>query len=244
VTRRVRSDTCFRLDVAELRRMIDQRWFSGMLTYTYGVGEHPHRFQRIGDGERGVLRLEYDTTFHGHQSIFWRYVVQPASHRLLWECPNQQCRRRVRVLFRPRGGAYFLCRHCWHIAYASQYESASDRVWRRFDRAQAMLNAAPSPAQLTRADGLIRSALATVNAETARAHGVLEAMQAEDERPPRRPGRPSKRAQREAERAARAAARAARAKRPPGRPRTHRAYQRRTPAVLSPVLPGVLQGST
>ncbi len=241
MTRRVRSDACFRLDVAELRRMIDQGWFSGEITYTHGIGKHPHAYQRIGDGERGVLGLEYDTLYHGHQSMAARYALPPASHRLLWECPNQECRRMVRVLYRPHGGAYFLCRHCWHIGYASQYESASDRVWRRFDRAQAMLNAAPSPAQLVRADGLIRSALAAVNAETDRAHALIEAMQAEDARSPRRPGRPSQREAREAERAARAAARPVRSKLPPGRPRTRRAYHRRASPVLSPPQPDMVQ---
>lgn len=138
--------------------MIDQGWFSGEITYTHGIGKHPHAYQRIGDGERGVLGLEYDTLCHGHQSMAARYALPPASHRLLWECPNQECRRMVRVLYRPHGGAYFLCRHCWHIGYASQYESASDRVWRRLDRAQAMLNAAPSPSRLARVEGLITSA--------------------------------------------------------------------------------------
>lgn len=221
--------------------MIDSEWFSGEITYTYGVGKHPHSYQRTGDGGRGVLGLEYDTTFHGHQSMAARYALQLASHRLLWECPNQECRRRVRVLYRPHGGAYFLCRHCWHIGYASQYESASDRVWRRLDRAQAMLNAAPSPSRLARVDGLITAARVAMKADTERTHALIEAMQAQDTRTPRRPGRPSKRAEREAERAARAAARAARVKRPPGRPRTRRAYHRRTPLVLSPSRPDVVQ---
>ena len=221
--------------------MIDQGWFSGKITYTHGIGKHPHAYQRIGDGERGVLGLEYDTLYHGHQSMAARYELPPASHRLLWECPNQECRRMVRVLYRPHGGAYFLCRHCWHIGYASQYESASDRVWRRLDRAQAMLNTAPSPSRLARVDGLITSAHAEMKADTERAHALIEAMQAEDARSPRRPGRPSQREAREAERAARAAARPVRPKLPPGRPRTRRAYHRRASPVLSPPQPDMVQ---
>ena len=132
----------------------------------------------------------------------------------------------VRVLYRPHGGAYFLCRHCWHIGYASQYESATDRMWRRYHRASALLDAAQSPAELQRAERVLSSCFAAINAETDAAHAVLEAMQAQDTRTPRRPGRPSKRAEREAERAARAAARPVRPKRPSGRPRTRRAYHR------------------
>lgn len=240
MTRRVRSDACFRLDVAELRRMIDQGWFSGKITYTHGIGKHPHAYQRIGDGERGVLGLEYDTLYHGHQSMAARYALPPASHRLLWECPNQECRRMVRVLYRPHGGAYFLCRHCWGVSYSSQYESATDRMWRRYHRAWALLDAAQSPAELQRAERMLPSCFAAINAETDAAHALIEAMQAEDARSPRRPGRPSQREAREAERAARAAARPVRPKRPPGRPRTRRAYHRTAP-VLSPLLPDVVQ---
>lgn len=242
MTRRVRSDACFRLDVAELRRMIDQGWFSGEITYTHGIGKHPHTYQRIGDDARGAVTLEYDTLFHGHQGVGIRYAYQEGSRRRLWQCPSMECGRMVGVLYRPHGGAYFLCRHCWGVAYSSQYESATDRMWRRYHRALALLDAAQSPAELQRAERMLLSCFATINAETDAAHALIEAMQAENARSPRRPGRPSQREAREAERAARAAARPVRPKRPPGRPRTRRAYHRRTPPVLAPSRPDVLEG--
>jgi len=241
VTRRVRSDGCFRLDVAELRRMIDQGWFSGEITYTHGIGKHPHAYQRIGDDARGVLSLKYNTLYHGYQVMDVRYAYQPACYRLLWQCPSMECGRMVGVLYRPHGGAYFLCRHCWGVAYSSQYESATDRMWRRYHRASALFDAAQSPAELQRAERMLLSCFAAINAETDAEHAVLEAMQAEDARSPRRPGRPSQREAREAERAARAAARPVRSKLPPGRPRTRRAYHLRASSVLSPPQPDVVQ---
>jgi len=42
------------------------------------------------------------------------------------------CRRRVAKLF--KGGRYFLCRHCYSIAYASQSEAVEDRMLRRADK--------------------------------------------------------------------------------------------------------------
>jgi len=235
---KVRSDACFRLGAATLGEMVRRDWYAGALTFTCGLGRYEHLYQRHGDGACGAVSLEYDTLYHGHQGVGIRYAYQPACHRLLWQCPSMECGRMVGVLYRPHGGAYFLCRHCWGVAYTSQYESATDRMWRRYHRASALLDAAQSPAELQRAERMLPSCFAAINAETDAAHAVLEAMQAEDARSPRRPGRPSQREAREAERAA---ARPVRPKRPPGRPRTRRAYHRRTSPVLSPLLPDVVQ---
>jgi len=92
------------------------------------------------------------------------------------------------------------------ITYASQYESETERMWRRFWRAQALFDVAQSLAERVAAERAMKPALATIVAETMHI------------RPPQ-----------------------VRETRPPGRPRTHRTYQRRLPPVLSPAQPGVLQ---
>lgn len=45
-------------------------------------------------------------------------------------CPGVGCGRRVAIVY---GGRYFRCRHCYHLAYASQRE---DRVTRLLSKAQ------------------------------------------------------------------------------------------------------------
>jgi hypothetical protein len=47
-----------------------------------------------------------------------------------WLCPAAGCGRRVALLF---GGAFFACRHCHRLAYASTRESEQDRAMRRAD---------------------------------------------------------------------------------------------------------------
>lgn len=46
-----------------------------------------------------------------------------------WFCPS--CNRRVAVLY--AAGKLYACRHCYHLPYASQRETASDRAMRRAD---------------------------------------------------------------------------------------------------------------
>jgi hypothetical protein len=45
-----------------------------------------------------------------------------------FQCPARGCGRRVAILY---GGAIFACRHCYHLAHASQRESASSRALSR-----------------------------------------------------------------------------------------------------------------
>jgi hypothetical protein len=65
-------------------------------------------------------------------------------------CPNQKCRRRVRKLYFPRGGRYWLCRECYDLQYQSSRKSGNDfetaelRYRRAFQKADAE-NRRPHP---------------------------------------------------------------------------------------------------
>jgi hypothetical protein len=220
---RVRSDACFRLPIADVRRMIEQSWSRGVITWTLGVSSrHEHRYARAGAAERGVVALEYDTIYHGQQRMTLEYERVSAGFggRLLWRCPAVTCGRGVATLFRPHGGAYFLCRHCWNVGYASQYQSKRDRAFARLFDLSAASGSALS-------DGTIRQ----LEAATERTRGFLDRVEGTSVSLPR--GRPSLKRQRAEVRVERAAERAARPKLPPGRPRTKRAYEPRKPLVLS-----------
>jgi hypothetical protein len=60
-------------------------------------------------------------------------------------CPGvvngQACGRRVAKLYRP--GRYFLCRHCYRLAHASQNEAALDRALRRANKIRKRLGGEP-----------------------------------------------------------------------------------------------------
>jgi hypothetical protein len=50
---------------------------------------------------------------------------------------GRHCGRRVAKLY--AGGRYFLCRHCYRLAYASQSEARHDRLLRRANKRRIML---------------------------------------------------------------------------------------------------------
>tara|TARA_R110002051_G_scaffold57104_11_gene105909 strand:- start:4733 stop:5371 length:639 start_codon:yes stop_codon:yes gene_type:complete len=57
---------------------------------------------------------------------------------------GRHCGRRVGKLF--AGGKYFLCRHCYHIAYASQSEAPHDRALQRANKIRMALGGEPGTA--------------------------------------------------------------------------------------------------
>lgn len=65
-------------------------------------------------------------------------------------CPgvvnNRPCMRRVGKLF--SGGRYFLCRHCYRVAYSSQSEPRYDRLLRRANKLRMELGGEPGTAYL------------------------------------------------------------------------------------------------
>jgi len=68
--------------------------------------------------------------------------------RPYFRCPGvvngRQCQRRVAKLF--AGGRYFLCRHCYSLAYASQSEDRHDRLLRRANKRRVALGGEPGTA--------------------------------------------------------------------------------------------------
>lgn len=65
-------------------------------------------------------------------------------------CPGvvngKRCGRRVAKLH--AGGRYFLCRHCYRLAYASQSERAFDRLLRRANKLRTRLGGEPGTGAL------------------------------------------------------------------------------------------------
>ena len=65
--------------------------------------------------------------------------------RAYFVCPGvkngRQCSRRVSKLY--GGGRYFLCRHCYDLAYASQSEAPHDRLLRRANKRKIALGGTP-----------------------------------------------------------------------------------------------------
>jgi hypothetical protein len=105
--------------------------------------------------EDGRLVLDYKVRMYGGD---WEPITQHirvdyvACHfggkRPYFGCPGivngRHCARRVGKLF--LGGNYFLCRHCYRIAYASQSEARYDRMLRRANKRRVALGGEPGTA--------------------------------------------------------------------------------------------------
>jgi len=98
--------------------------------------------------EAGRLILEYRTRSGGED---WESVVEPiqltwtpcnyGGHRPWFICPGVRsgmpCRRRVGKLY--LAGRYFLCRHCYGLAYESQRDDESNRMLTKMRRIRKRL---------------------------------------------------------------------------------------------------------
>ena len=106
------------------------------------------QFRREGDR----LLLSYRVRRHGGE---WQDVEQPTliawtpcrfgGARPYFVCPGVvngiACGRRVAKLY--GAGIYFLCRHCYRLAYASQREDRYDRALRRANNIRMRLGGEP-----------------------------------------------------------------------------------------------------
>lgn len=77
-----------------------------------------YRVRRGGDWQdaRELVPSEWTPCHYGGERPWFR-------------CPGRGCGRRAAVLY--GGGTYFLCRHCYGLAYESQREAARSRALRR-----------------------------------------------------------------------------------------------------------------
>ncbi|MEN0654078.1 MULTISPECIES: hypothetical protein [Hyphobacterium] len=143
-------EQCRSLDVNRLHR-------SGCLSPGYSGGwEWKLDGQRVAnisiscDGD--ILTLEFKFRQNGGD---WRDIAQRVfltstacqfgGSRPWFVCPGmvraQACNRRVAKLY--SGGPYFLCRHCYQLAYSSQSEQEFDRLLRRANKLRASLGGEP-----------------------------------------------------------------------------------------------------
>ncbi|WP_390915194.1 hypothetical protein [Pseudosulfitobacter sp. SM2401] len=98
--------------------------------------------------QQGQLMLDYRVRQGGGD---WETVRQPVpviytpchygGQRPYFRCPGvvngRHCNRRVAKLY--AGGKYFLCRHCYNLAYTSQSEPRYDRMLRRANKLRRAL---------------------------------------------------------------------------------------------------------
>jgi hypothetical protein len=141
------------LDISRLNR-------AGCLQSGYRGGwEWRHDGERVASiqlrQDSNEVVLSYRVGQHGGE---WRDVEQPTQivwmpcrfggSRPYFVCPGVvngiACGRRVAKL---RGaGTYFLCRHCYRLAYASQREDRYDRALRRANKIRMRLGGEPGMA--------------------------------------------------------------------------------------------------
>jgi hypothetical protein len=109
-------------------------------------GERTAWIQLRSEGDR--LILSYRIRQHGEE---WRDVEQPTpvvwrpcrfgGRRPYFLCPGRSCGHHVSKLY--GAGTYFLCRHCYRLAYGSQHENHYDRASRRANNIRMRLGGEP-----------------------------------------------------------------------------------------------------
>ncbi len=153
IARTIKAENCRSLDVNKFHR-------SGCLTagasgcWVWSVdGKEVARISYRAN--RNCLTLDYRVRQNGGD---WEPIEQPVpleyvdchygGQRPYFRCPgvvnDARCGRRVGKLF--SGGRYFLCRHCYSIAYASQSEERYDRLLRKANKLRVALGGEPGAA--------------------------------------------------------------------------------------------------
>ena len=151
--RRDTVEACRSIDVNQLHRTgcLAPGWWGGW--------EWKRDGERVASitarAEEGRLALSYNYRRHGDE---WQSVEEPVpivrvpcpfgGYRPYFICPGVvngiACGRRVVKLYGP--GKYFLCRHCYRLAYASQCEGEWDRALRRANGIRVRLGGDPGMA--------------------------------------------------------------------------------------------------
>ena len=146
-------EACRSLDVNKLNRLgcLRPGW-SGAWQWTRD-GERVAFINLRSETDRVVLSYRY--RYAGGD---WQEVDEPVAivrvpcryggSRPYFLCPGvvngTACRRRVAKLYGP--GRYFLCRHCYRLAYSSQSEGEWDRALRRANTIRMRLGGDPGMA--------------------------------------------------------------------------------------------------
>lgn len=144
--RKQRAEECRALDVNKLHRdgCLAAGWQGNCQWSSNG-----EVLSKIGiRAEHRRIVLDYRVRLYGGD---WEPIKESVNltfaacnyggHRPYFLCPGnvngKQCRRRVGKLF--SGGRYFLCRHCYEVAYNSQAEARYDRMLRRANKLRLSL---------------------------------------------------------------------------------------------------------
>ena len=127
------------------------------------------------------LTLSYRIREHGGECwdveqptpILW-VPCRFGGRRPYFLCPGRGCGRRVTKLH--GGGTYFLSRHCYRLAYASQCEDHFDRALRRANNIRMRLGGEPGTASLfpERPKGMHRRTYERLQSEVWRAEMLAE----------------------------------------------------------------------
>lgn len=119
------------LDVRQLKRLGALKpGYDGVITWQSG-----NSISIIA--RRDCIKLSYNTLTDSYSYIVrlgWT-ECNYGGERVWFFCPVKDCGKRVAILY---GGKIFGCRHCYNLAYDSQNESQSNRVFKKmiFDRVQ------------------------------------------------------------------------------------------------------------
>lgn len=112
-------------------------------------GEQSGSITLRSEGERLILSYQQRRRYRDDA---WEPVEQPVhltwtpcyygGRRAWFICPGFGCGRRVGKLY--AGGRYFLCRHCYDLAYESQRESRASRLQSKAQDIRRRLGGDPS----------------------------------------------------------------------------------------------------
>ena len=110
-------------------------------TGSIGLRGEEHRLRLVYSYQRGGGEWEKIDVSVPITYVPCRYGGERPYFRCAGIVNGRYCGKRVVKLY--MGGRYFLCRHCYRLAYASQSESEHDRVLRRRDKRRMRLGGDP-----------------------------------------------------------------------------------------------------
>jgi hypothetical protein len=156
-TKKIPVEDCQSLDAGRWARegiLREGVWQSGGWEGHYAWGEKAASIDyevNTTDPARPLVRLAYTVMLRGEKQEVDEPIrlqtTRPHFGGMRWwfTCPlviaGRACRRRVRKLYRPPGGKYFGCRHCYDLTYRSvqEHDSRVDALLRAPERLERLL---------------------------------------------------------------------------------------------------------